>query len=138
MDNSLNELRIKIIDWNLERGFLEEGFDPKPELCALSNKARDFYIATSLEQQLIEYADFLFIQFGTVAKYYSNTFKSPGAFCISRQQWKEFIEWIKEVEVEMYDILQMKFDLSYRQNLKECIIAALRTVINNNSDTVEL
>lgn len=133
IDNNINKLQVRIVDWNRERGLLDKGFDPQLELKMLSEEAREFYMAETLEHMMCEYCDFLFVKAGTKAKYFSSLIESPSAFLLSRKNWNQMEDWIEDVESNMFNLLFCKFKAQGKAGLDKALNFTLSVIINNNN-----
>lgn len=131
--NLYNEAQLRVIVWNKERGLLDKGFDPKLELRMLSEEAREFYTAPDIYHMLAEYADFLFVRFGTFAKYYSEKIDSHTTFSLMRDEWIKIAEWIEDQEYAMASLLSQELQREFPDMDYESLVhLALMTVILNN------
>lgn len=106
-------LKEMIIKWNRDRGLLET-FDPDLERRMLSEEAREFYMADTFPKKLAEYSDFVFVLEGTKAKYGCNAGTKTESFN-SYEEYKELMAWAKNLQDEMFIILDR---IRFRANLK--------------------
>ena len=104
---SLNE---RVIDWNRDRNGLK--YDPHLEAKMLSSEANEFYMATDPAHALAEYADFLFVSIGTIAKYNAHEYDSLSMLIVGWKDHKELLDWMSEVESDMDDRLETILGLS--------------------------
>jgi len=125
-------LKQRIVKWNRDRGLIQAGFDPALELKMLSEEAREFFLANDYEHQLQEFADFLFVEVGTRAKFFSMRHESASVLSMVIPQWGVMNEWIVDTKEEMYEILISKADVMMDLTLQEKIQKALRIVVEAN------
>lgn len=125
------ELEARVVKWNWDRHLLSKGFDPTLELKMLSEEAREFYLAESLEHKLAEFADFLFVRYGTIAKYHGNLVTSAATFLSERESWLSLRGWMEDVEKEMRSLL-IPDCIKAGVDVNKAIIWALKAVIANN------
>ena len=129
--------QARVIKWNRDRGLLDKGFDPLLEMRMLSEEAREFYLADTFEQQLAEYADFLFVSYGSTAKYGANRPESVALFEVERKGYKILSEWMDEMIQEMHTVLESEYSMiklrfKTHKHLDTLINFALEIVINCN------
>lgn len=129
----------EIVEWNRERGLLDK-FDPALEIKMLSEEAREFYNAKTFEHKLCEYADFLFVREGTMAKYHCQTGQTTASFSFSRDAFVQLMEWTVEVQDNMLALLVEEFEnnidsLSSSRigDMTDCLSFALNAVVINNN-----
>jgi len=133
MGTDVLSAKAYVVNWNRERGLLDKGFDPLLEMKMLSEEAREFFLAETLEHKLAEYADFLFVQFGTEAKYYASLIESTTMFSMERDRFLQLQDWMYDTQESMYSTLASEFSLKGREDLEECVRKALLIVIGCNN-----
>lgn len=131
------KLNHYIVQWNRDRGLLKT-FDPQLELKMLSEEAKEFYEADTFEHRLAEYADFVFVKAGTMAKNHSMVGSSLTMFSMERERFVQLMEWAEEIECNMVSLLSAEHTehVSTGHELKtldDCLTLALATVIDNNN-----
>lgn len=93
----------RIINWNRVRNGLE--FDPNLEVRMLTEEAHEFFHAECLEEQIREFADFMFVLTGTIAKFYSTKYDSAILLTQNFQHFNMLMEWAAQVRAEMFDTM---------------------------------
>lgn len=125
----------EIIEWNRERGLLDN-FDPELEIKMLSEESREFYKAGAFAHKLCEYADFLFVREGTMAKYHCQIGQTTASFSFGRDAFVQLMEWTEEVQDNMLACLVEAYDLEKLHDrisgFEQCVYLALSFVVENN------
>lgn len=131
--NYARVFKAEVVAWNRDRGLLTAGFDPRLELKMLSEEAREFYLAETLEHMLAEYADFLFVWYGTEAKFHGDLIQSPTIFSMVWDEWLKLKQYGEFTVAAMYSVLNSHFVSHRYSHINMCVAFALKTVINNNN-----
>lgn len=125
-------LKQRIVKWNRDRKLIQQGFDPALELKMLSEEAREFFLAETFEHQLQEYVDFLFVEVGTRAKFFSMKHESASVLAYTLPQWDAMEQWIMDTKYEMRDILVSVATVRLYNNLDDMIMDSLKIVVVAN------
>lgn len=127
----MHELELRIIKWNKERGLLDR-FDPNLEIKMLSEEAAECIEADNLPHTLQEYCDFLFVWFGTLAKYNSIKHRSVSTFQINFENFKNLDKWATKTSEYLYRLLENKYIDKHYTNLDSDIKLALGYICDAN------
>ena len=120
----------RVIKWNRDRGLLGT-FDPNLERKMLSEEAREFYLAETLEHKLAEYADFLFVLEGTKAKYICNS-GINNEFFNAYEVYKGIERWASDLIQEMDSVLQSMYVMLGSNKRHNDVALACRVVCDCN------
>lgn len=117
------DVRTGIIEWNRKRNQLR--FDPNLEAKLLSDEAREFFMAETVEDRLHEAADFFFVLIGTVAKYVSNEFERADDLLRQFSRFNELESWGEKVGFEIREQLE-------RDGTRQLLLDAMQIVLEAN------
>lgn len=94
----------EIVEWNLARNDLK--FDPNLEIRMLSEEANEFFTAKTPADRLREYADFCFVEFGTIAKLAAKKYANIAQW---QHEWvhsRDLFKWCEAQHASMQEILR--------------------------------
>lgn len=125
----------EILNWNKERGLLNR-FDFNLELKMLQEEAKEFMEAKEFAHQLQEYADFIFVYAGTLAKFNSfpkditnNINNFPDVY----EKFAVLKAWAEDTANYMFSVLTNQRPKAKEQIFKYLTIA-LEAVIAANKE----
>jgi hypothetical protein len=124
------QLKERTVNWNRDRGLLET-FDPCKELEMLSEELREFYYADSFAHRLVEYADFIFVLDGTIAKFACRPIKSTVMFEVEVDAFERMLNWARQQRSEMFYLLN---DMYKNTGVLVNLIRKAREIVIENNE----
>ncbi len=102
---------IDIVRWNRDRNQLALDFNLEAKM--LSEEAHEFFTSDTFEEQVREYADFLFVFTGTVSKFCSVRYQKFDSMLQVFEAYRALNTWAHEIREEMFSLLLATLECSF-------------------------